>query len=121
MILKFQQFNEELNVNDIDNIIMRVSKTGYLSKSNQDFLSYLFSNNNFGDIIQERIDTINNFYQSFDPEYIEDILVEYFDATGYDYAIQFGYYIPTTKYQYSYSKMGVSFLTKTIIIFARLI
>lgn len=105
MILKFQQFNEELNIDDVDNIIMRVSKSGYLSKSNQDILSYIFSNNNFGDIIQERIDTINNFYQSFDPEYIEDILVEYFDGTGYDYTIQLGYYISTTKYQYSYSKI----------------
>lgn len=69
-----------------------------MSKSNQDTLNQIFKDYRFTDIINERIDIINNFFNSITIEYIEDVLVEHFDATGFDYEVSFGYYIPSYKY-----------------------
>lgn len=40
--------------------------------------------------IENKVDKINNFFNKISINYIDDVVLDYFDATGYDYQVYFG-------------------------------
>ena len=102
MILSFDSFNEELNntlpKEGIDNLIDRIKRTGYISKTNKDRLIEMSGDKDILEKIINRVEKINNFFNKISINYIDDVVLDYFDATGYDYQIFFG-----MAYESSYS------------------
>lgn len=94
MILSFDTFNEELNTTlpkeGISNLIDRIKKTGYISKTNKDRIIEMSGDKDILEKLMSRISEINKFFSKISINYIDDVVLDYFDATGYDYQVFFG-------------------------------
>ena len=75
---------------DIDNIIKRILSTGYISKSMSNNLDLKSGIVSFVDKLVEKIDYINDFFKRNDREYYDDLLLEFFDMSNYNYVVNIG-------------------------------
>lgn len=106
---------------DIESIINRVKNSEYISRSMSDKLSRITNVNNFGEILNNKVDSIVGFISKYKLLYIDDLLVEFFDGSGYSYEISSGVYFDKSSYEkkrllltkndYTYTKILESIIT----------
>jgi hypothetical protein len=85
-ILESSQFEES----QILDIIDRIQKTGYISKSSSQKLQELTGVIDFDKKIIARISTLNSFFKKYNVDYIEDVMLSIFDNSEYDFKVQLG-------------------------------
>lgn len=84
---------------NLKDIIKKIKNNNYISQTNRNELDSIFKYKNISYLLEDRVDNIVQFYQSLNKEYIDDILLEYFDGSGYYVSdIDFKYEITLEKY-----------------------
>lgn len=96
MIRNFESFIlEELKSYDsIDDIISRITKTGYISKSIEKQLIDLSSDPNIIYNVIKKVEQLKRFYRRAKPDMIEDIMFSMLDDTPYECTAKIGFYVP---------------------------
>jgi hypothetical protein len=87
------QYLLELNEFEDDNIRLqqicnKIVSSGYVSKSAEKEIDSISGISNFFDILYARINEVCSFYEKYDKEFFEDVLLEFFDGTPYKYTVK---------------------------------
>lgn len=99
-LLELNEFDSE---NRIDQICKRIEDTGYISRSTEKELGELTGIHDIVDQIYRKVDEIHSFYNRFSKDYIDDILLEFFESSPYTYKINIGVFLPRKDY-YSFTR-----------------
>jgi hypothetical protein len=83
-LLELNEFDENSKLQQIYN---RIESSGYLSKSAEKEIVSISGMPNCIDDIYARIDEVIKFYNKYDKEFFDDILLEFFEGTDYTYQI----------------------------------
>lgn len=86
-LLELNEFDEN---NRLQLIYNRIESSGYVSKSAEKEIFAISGIKDFMDILYSRIDDATKFYSKYTKEFIDDILLEFFDGTPYTYTIEIG-------------------------------
>lgn len=109
-LLELNEFDSE---NRIDQICKRIENTGYISRSTEKELGELTGIHDIVDQIYRKVDEIHSFYSRISSDYIDDILLEFFESSPYTYKINTGVYLPKKDYYYypnNYREINTTFL-----------
>lgn len=107
-LLELNEFDSE---NRIDQICKRIESSGYISKSTEKELGELTGIHDIVDQIYSKVDEINSFYDRFSKDYIDDILLEFFESSPYTYKINIGVFLPKKHYYlYTNGDINTTFL-----------
>lgn len=76
------------NKEKVDNIIAKFKRSGYISKSDQKILDKIGYASTSIDSISDDLDKIIPFFDKYDEMEWENILMEFFDGTSYNFSAQ---------------------------------
>jgi len=96
------------NLDDIKNICDKFSKSKYISVSTRKSLDRITNQLGLYDILLEKSEKINHFYNTLNSDWFDDILLEFFDGTGYTYKLHIGIYI-ARNYRFGYSDNDIKY------------
>ena len=97
-LLELNEFDSE---NKIERIIKRINATGYISTSMSNELEEITGVKGIVDKLTSKVNQINNFYKNSNSDYFDDIFLEFFDESPYNYKVHTGVYLPDKTYHLS--------------------
>ena len=90
-LLELNEFDVE---GKIDGIINRIMDTGYISSSMSKELDRVTGVVNVTDKLYKKANQIDDFYKNSNSDFFDDVLLEFFEGTTYNYTVKTGIYLP---------------------------
>lgn len=89
-LIRYREFKSK---KDLGFICNRILSTGYFSKKNTDEIEDMTGVVGIVDDIKNKINDLNRFFRSKPVDFIDDVLLEFFEGTNYKYSVKIGVYL----------------------------
>jgi hypothetical protein len=86
------------DLEEVKSIVRRYKDTGYVSVQMSKRLDHLFMTNNVCNKLYEKCEELIEYFYGANRELLDDIIFEFFDATGYSYTVSSGIFLPSQWY-----------------------